>query len=255
MFKWLLSLFAAKPAPGKLDFLKDAPARQWAEKPTPTPPPRETVVRFQEIVSDYPRHSIMRRIPAKVAGVSHDNFDGSSRQNAIKRLKVGQKIRIAHHTNNEHHENALGLFSGSDAESYKDQPPLALKDQIGWVKSDLADDMVAWEAGPDGMQLYAEVEEVMPPSAGCPNYGVRVSIYIHSDDGSELEEIDPNTPAPHLPFRERLERQLVQERVIMALLEAGIDAPEKVQTTSDKELLKIKGLGKVTLESIRREFS
>jgi len=254
MFKWLASLFKAKHSPGRLDFLKDAqPLRQWADNPS-TPPPRETIVRFQEIVSDYPRHSIMRRIPTKVAGVSYDNFDGSSRQEAIKRLKVGQKVRIAHHTNNEHHENALALFAGTNAESYKDQPPLALKEQIGWVKSDLADDLVAWEAGPDGMQLYAEVEEVMPPSAGCPSFGVRVAIYVHSDDGSELEEIDQDTPAPHLPFRERLERQLVQERVILALLDAGIDSPEKIHSTPDKELLKIKGLGKVTLASIRREF-
>lgn len=254
MLKWLLSLFAAKPSPERLAPIKDTPTRQWASNP-PTSPSRETIVRFQEIVSDYPRHSIMRRIPTKVAGVSHDNFDGSSRQAAIKLLKVGQKVRIAHHTNNEHHENALGLFAGADAESYKDQPPLALKDQIGWVKSDLADDLVAWESGPDGMHLYAEVEEVMPPSSGCSNYGVRVSVYIHSDDGGELEEIDPNTPAPHLPFRERLERQLVQERVILALLDSGIDSPERIQSAPDNALLKIKGLGKVTLASIRREFS
>lgn len=82
----------------------------------------------------------------KVAGVTYDNPDGSSRQKIIKRCRVGEEAQLVWEPNNPHDANAVAVRRQSD-------------EQIGYLNRDVAETFVGQSQG--GKQFSAEVAELI----------------------------------------------------------------------------------------------
>jgi ERCC4-type nuclease len=65
--------------------------------------------------------------------------------------------------------------------------------------------------------------------------------------------IPAGKPAPPAPSK--MDLRGVGQEIYDALVNAGFDSIEKLQTASDEELLSISGIGKGRLESIRAALS
>ncbi len=75
-----------------------------------------------------PTEEEYRPIPAKVAGVTFSNPDGSSRQNVIRSLGIGDVVQLAREPRNKHDANAIRVLDRRGR-------------QFGYVARDLAADL------------------------------------------------------------------------------------------------------------------
>jgi hypothetical protein len=120
------------------------------------------------------RPGILRNLKPKSLEVSFDNIDGSSRQEGIKRLKVGQKIRLAWGKNNPHDPNAVLLFPGGTDK-------VNMKNCIGHLNASLAADVVNWATIND-WYIYAEVAEILGGTDECETLGCLLEITVYKEN-------------------------------------------------------------------------
>jgi hypothetical protein len=137
-------------------------------------------ISYPEFLGDRRDTGYIKKFKTKVVGVTHENVDGSSRQDAIGRLRVGQKVRLVWEKDNPHDPNAILLFPGTTGN-------VKMKDCVGYLKADLAADMVNWVTNTDWC-VYAEVAEILGGYEGADTLGCLLEITVYS-------EVEP-TPTP-----------------------------------------------------------
>lgn len=114
-----------------------------------------------------------RKIKTKVVGVTFDNIDGSSRQNAIGNLEIGQKVHLVWNPNDPYDSNAI-MVCGDASMSH-----VEISSCIGHLKADLAADLVEEHAKNENSQykgIYAEVLDVLGGTRDKPTRGCLIEI-------------------------------------------------------------------------------
>jgi len=80
-----------------------------------------------------------------VAGVAHNNRDGTSRQEIISRCSVGERLRVKHEKDNPVDPNAVALLRQNG-------------EQVGYLKADLAAEIV--QKGAQGWRYAAVIQQI-----------------------------------------------------------------------------------------------
>ncbi len=114
-----------------------------------------------------------RTFKTKVVGVTFDNDDGTSRQNAIGNLQKGQKVHLIWNPHNEYSKNAIlvcGVLVGNE---------LDLSSCIGHLKEDIGKDVIKWMHDDTLGGIYAEVADVLGGTKKFPTLGCLVKICLY----------------------------------------------------------------------------
>jgi hypothetical protein len=128
------------------------------------------LVAFTEIYGDPKETGYQRKFKTKAVGVTKPNYDGSSRQEVIKRLRVGQKVRLVWDKNNPYDPNTIMLFPDYDQ--------LNMEECFGHLKADLASDVVCWVTEGD-LSVYAEVAKILGGTKKLPTLGCLLEITVY----------------------------------------------------------------------------
>ncbi len=112
----------------------------------------------------------IRTFKTKVVGVTFDNDDGSSRQNAIGNLQVGQEVHLAWEPNNPYSDNAILVFG---------KIHMAMSSCVGHLKSDLGRDVLEWMNDDTYEGIYAEVADILGGTRGAPTFGCLIEICLY----------------------------------------------------------------------------
>jgi len=109
---------------------------------------------------------IFKNMDIKVSGVSHDNDDGSSRQEIIKRSKVGDELEFIHSPVKQD-ENAVKIIKKNG-------------EQLGWVSKYLSTDLSQWIQS--GKLIEGYIKEILEPDfySGNNYYGCRIIIAVYN---------------------------------------------------------------------------
>ncbi|MHC1788513.1 hypothetical protein [Solidesulfovibrio sp.] len=146
-------------------------------------------VKMFELYGDKPKSQIIRKFHTKVVGVKNQNDDGSERQDVIKSLKYGQKVRLIWNPHNRYDKNAIICAPGVN-EHYSKQPEFDMSQQFGRIKSDLAEDIIGMaNSKSTEVSVYAEVAKILTPHTEGSCYGVVLMLYIY--DSSLSWDVDP----------------------------------------------------------------
>ena len=112
----------------------------------------------------------MREIKTKVVGVTFDNEDGSSRQDYISRLQVGDTLILEHDPDNRHDRDAVKVL-GRWKQWFRWR-----EGQIGHLSREVAEEVADYLQ--EGGWVYAEILDVTGGSWRKPTYGVNIAIYL-----------------------------------------------------------------------------
>lgn len=88
--------------------------------------PEERDRRIEEAISRYPAFD--EHFYSKVRGVTHENPDGSSRQEIIKRCRIGELLELVPEPDNPVDKNALALRRNT-------------REQVGYVSAEIAKEL------------------------------------------------------------------------------------------------------------------
>lgn len=119
-----------------------------------------------------------RNISTKVVGVTYKNLDGSSRQNAIKKLKPGQRLQLAWNQNDPYDSNAILVFGEGNLEHAD------MSTCIGHLKADLAADVVSWIRSNEYEGIYAEVYKIIGGDKDRPRVGCLIDLMLIKKDAN-----------------------------------------------------------------------
>lgn len=141
-----------------------------------TPTIKQTVKRleFKEFYGDPQTTGYKKKFKTKAVGVTMPNMDGSDRQEVIEALKPGQKVRLVWDENNEYDSNAIMLFPYEDSGTNR----VKAYDQFGFLKRDLAADVVRWVTKED-FSVYAEVSKILGGTEDAPTLGCLLEITVY----------------------------------------------------------------------------
>ncbi|MEO1496839.1 MAG: HIRAN domain-containing protein [Planctomycetota bacterium] len=107
---------------------------------------------------------------AKIAGVSHDNQDGSSRQSIIRLCEVGEQLRLDHDEGNEHDRFAVKLIRSTG-------------EQVGYLPSDLARQVV--QRSSTGTRYAAFIQDLTGGTPDKPTRGANLLLIAASPGTSD----------------------------------------------------------------------
>jgi len=96
----------------------------------------------------------------KIVGVTHDNDDGSSRQRFIRKLRVGQRLKLIRDPGNGYDRNAIAVFDR--------------RRQLGYLSRDLASQFAG--VLDNGGDMACTVSDIT--GGGGRNYGCNVHISV-----------------------------------------------------------------------------
>ena len=91
------------------------------------------------------RRQAVRHFRTAVAGVAHNNRDGTSRQEIISRCSIGERLRVKHEKDNPVDPNAVALLRQNG-------------EQVGYLKADLAAEIV--QKGTQGWRYAAVIQQI-----------------------------------------------------------------------------------------------
>ena len=114
-----------------------------------------------------------RRFKTKVVGVTFDNLDGSSRQNAIGNLQLGQRLTLVWNPNDSYDSNAI-MVCGEGSMSH-----VEISSCIGHLKADLAVDLVKHIHNKNSEGIYAEVSKFLGGTRDKPTLGCVIEIGLY----------------------------------------------------------------------------
>lgn len=136
------------------------------------PEPNSYRVFLEPIFGEKPEKD-SHEIITKVVGVTFDNIDGSSRQQAIKRLKVGDRVQLVMNPNDPYDKNAIMVFGKGSIEHVE------IPDCIGHLKADLAADVHDWAKDDSLEGIYAEVHRLTGGTRDKPTRGCVIKMMIY----------------------------------------------------------------------------
>lgn len=116
----------------------------------------------------------LRHFFSKIVGVTHQNGDGSDRQQLIRRCRPGCMLGLSRERANRYSENAVAVLRESG-------------EQLGYLPDETAAEIV--EALEDGWVFVAYISEITggDPRAGKPTLGANLLI-VGAADGDTPEE-------------------------------------------------------------------
>lgn len=115
-----------------------------------------------------------RYINTKVVGVSRRNEDGTSRQELIEELEVGDVLDLEREPYNEHDTDAVAVFR-QDGQ------------QLGYLRSELAANLA--EQMDEGISADAVVLQVTGGDVERPSFGVNIRVAVYdTDDPGDAEK-------------------------------------------------------------------
>ena len=112
-------------------------------------------------------------IRTKVRGVTHDNEDGSIRQQIIADRIGGEVLLLVRQPHNPHDANAIAVLATSS-------------EMCGYISAELAEDIAPLMDS--GMKIAAHVLEVTGGADGC-YFGLNIEITINLDSSDGLRRI------------------------------------------------------------------
>ena len=128
---------------------------------------------LKTIPGEKPTGKHIRKFKTKVVGVTFDNLNGSSRQAAIRNIKIGDRLQLAWNPSDPYDSNAILIFGkGSMSELEEDTC-------IGHLKADLAADVVDWINSDDLNGIYAKASKILGGTKESPIYGCLIELTIY----------------------------------------------------------------------------
>ena len=102
-------------------------------------PEQEQVVELKEIFCKPKGRKPIEQFRTPAVGCRYSNPDGSSRQDALKKLKVGEKVRLIWHAGDSGRRNRVYLVRrGSGGQE------LSMPDCFGRLEDKVADKVIRW---------------------------------------------------------------------------------------------------------------
>jgi hypothetical protein len=126
---------------------------------------------------------------SKLAGVTHKNDDGHSRQAIIKHLEGGEILYLEHEPDNQYDPNAISASVMSVDVPWNDDFY-----QIGYLKSELAAELV--ENARNGFRYEGKISEITGGEDGKNSLGVNIEITVFSPKEMEERRAAENTRKP-----------------------------------------------------------
>lgn len=115
----------------------------------------------------------IRTFETKVVGVTFDNDDGSSRQDAIGNLQVGQQVYLVWNPHNPHSSNAILVFGNISTNE------VVMSSCLGHLKSGLGADVLEWSKDDNYEGIYAEVVKILGGTKNKPTLGCLIRICLY----------------------------------------------------------------------------
>ncbi len=167
----------------------------------------------------------------EVAGIQHENRNGSSRKKAAEGIKEGDPLFLFWDKKNQYDENAVAIFRKKPG-----AVNFSLSHQIGFVPISLSKHCI--EAYSYGLKVGTEAKRVY---YGRNNYvSIKIALYYF---------VQKSDTYNYLLFSLHIRESALEE-----LEEKGMLNMESLSAMSDKDLLKIKGIGDKALKKIREAF-
>jgi hypothetical protein len=108
----------------------------------------------------------------KVAGVSHRNNDGTSRQAIIARCQVGERLLLEHDPDNPYDVNAIRVLRQSG-------------EQLGYLSRELAGEVVS--RARKGIRYVAFIKDLTGGESDKPTRGVNLLVFLDTEDAGDEE--------------------------------------------------------------------
>lgn len=146
------------------------PTAKGAPRQVGTPPPA-VINRVDEIPWEQwhnPPAGVIKLESIKIAGVTHNNADGTSRQEILSRMKQWETIDLVREPANEYDKNAVALFGGMG--------------QVGYVPTQRAVQIAAMLD--HGAKALAKLSGLYG-GAGEKSWGASVDIHIQPQEGAQ----------------------------------------------------------------------
>ena len=129
-------------------------------------PPHEAPANQTEIIP------AVTHVCTEVAGVTHNNRDGTSRQEIISRCSVGERLRVKHEKENPVDPNAVALLRQNG-------------EQVGYLKVDLAAEIV--QKGGQGWRYAAVIQKIDgDDTESRPRSAVVALVVVHPDTSKDI---------------------------------------------------------------------
>ncbi len=101
-------------------------------------PQEETRVELKEIFCKPGRRQFIEKINTAASGCQYSNPDGSSRQKALEKLKVGERVRLIWHAGSSGSKHIVYLVRGAKSQE------LSMPDCFGCLNDKIAARVVRW---------------------------------------------------------------------------------------------------------------
>lgn len=129
----------------------------------PSKRPEKTTVGLKEIVCKPKKGAHIQTFRSAAVGCEYTNPDGSERQDAVQKLKAGQKVRLLWDTGESGHKKTIYLSRGR-AQSY------AMSDCFGRLNDKTAADVIRWLTQ-DHIATTAKVAKIVGGTRKRPKLG------------------------------------------------------------------------------------
>lgn len=129
-------------------------------------------------------------IETKTVGVTFDNFDGSSRQSAIKMLVPGQHIQLAWYPENPYGENSIYVFGTGSHFS------LEMDTCVGQINKELAKPMMDFVKSEICKGVSSNFVKSLGGRKDAPTLGclINIDIFIDNENVEKLGNTEPICP-------------------------------------------------------------
>jgi hypothetical protein len=135
----------------------------------PSKRPEKQIVNLKEIVCKPRKKDWVQTFNTAAVGCEHSNPDGSERQEALARLKVGEKVRLLWDGGETGSKKTIYLVRGPRAQQ------LSISNCFGRLNDKVAGDVIRWLTR-DGIAATAKVIKIVGGTSKRPKLGCVIEL-------------------------------------------------------------------------------
>lgn len=145
----------------------------------PSKRPEKRVVNLKEIVCKARKKDIVQTFNTAAVGCEYSNPDGSERQDALAKVKVGEKVRLLWDAGESGNKKTIYLVRGPGTQQ------LSINNCFGRLSDKVAADVIRWLTQ-DSIAATARVVKIVGGTRKRPKLGcvIELSTYLVAEKNS-----------------------------------------------------------------------
>jgi hypothetical protein len=141
----------------------------------PSRRPQKKIVNLKEIVCKPRKKDWIQTFNTSAVGCEHSNPDGSKRQDALARLKAGEKVRLLWDGGDTGNKKTIYLVRGPRTQQ------LSISNCFGRLNDKVAGDVIRWLTR-DSIATTAKVIKIVGGTAKRPKLGCVIELSTYQSD-------------------------------------------------------------------------